>query len=361
MVSDDLDTLPFLEVSRSSYKVSDFVSWQRAGSLELSPSFQRRSVWRPIEKSYLIDTVVRGFPMPVIFLRDLPGDLDNLEPVRQVVDGQQRIRTLLTFVAPHLVQDFDEERDPFTVRQSHNAELAGLGFGQMPKYIQRRILSYQFSVDTFPSETDDREILQIFARMNSTGVKLTDQELRNAEFIGEFKNTMYRLAAEQLGRWRDWGVFSEQNIARMDEVELTSELVLLEMSGIQGRSKAALDRAYERNEEAFPTGFEVARRFQYVMDSIEAKLGPVIRELELNRRALFYPLFAVFYDAHFGLKTDLSDGRRTRPIEDRTVTRVKRSARRILERSAPAEILEQLARRTTHVSTRTSVFEYLRS
>src|SRR3954466_14555887 len=97
--------MPPLDIVRTTYRVSDFVSWQRAGALQLSPSFQRRSVWRPIEKSYLVDTVVRGFPMPVIFLRDIASGLDQLEPARQVVDGQQRIRTLLGFISSDLLPD----------------------------------------------------------------------------------------------------------------------------------------------------------------------------------------------------------------------------------------------------------------
>ena len=59
--------------------------------------------------------------------------------------------------------------------------------------------------------------------MNSTGVKLNAQELRNAEFFGEFKEVCYELATEQLNRWRHWGIFSPDRIARMMEVELTSE------------------------------------------------------------------------------------------------------------------------------------------
>src|SRR5437764_1428576 len=92
------------QITQTTYRVSDFVSWQRTGSLELSPSFQRRPVWENGAKSLLIDTISRGFPMPVLFLRDSPSGLDTMEPVREVVDGQQRIRTVMSFVAPNLLQ-----------------------------------------------------------------------------------------------------------------------------------------------------------------------------------------------------------------------------------------------------------------
>ena len=59
---------------------------------------------------------------------------------------------------------------------------------------------------------------------NATGVRLNAQEWRNAEFYGEFKTMMYELASEQLPRWRGWQIFNEYNIARMEEVELMSEV-----------------------------------------------------------------------------------------------------------------------------------------
>jgi len=51
------------QVSKTNYKVSDFISWAKASTLILSPSFQRRSVWPAGAKSYLIDTIVRGLPI----------------------------------------------------------------------------------------------------------------------------------------------------------------------------------------------------------------------------------------------------------------------------------------------------------
>jgi uncharacterized protein with ParB-like and HNH nuclease domain len=76
---------------RTQYRVVDFVSWQRAGGLELNPNFQRRPVWKKGAKSYLIDTILRGLPIPIIFLRDLRADLKTFKAKLYVVDGQQRI------------------------------------------------------------------------------------------------------------------------------------------------------------------------------------------------------------------------------------------------------------------------------
>jgi uncharacterized protein with ParB-like and HNH nuclease domain len=105
-----------INIAKTVYKVSDFLSWQWSNSLVLSPSFQRRSVWPKAAKSFLIDTVVRGLPIPIIFLRE-QTDLNTLEPIREVVDGQQRLRTLISFIEPDLLKDFDPERDSFVVKK----------------------------------------------------------------------------------------------------------------------------------------------------------------------------------------------------------------------------------------------------
>src|SRR6202142_2163126 len=113
------------QVSKTHYKVSDFITWAKAGTLILSPSFQRRSVWPVGAKSFLLDTIVRGLPIPIVFLREQKTDLDTLEPKREVVDGQQRIRTVLAFLVPSLVKNFDPNRDEFTINKTHKQELPG--------------------------------------------------------------------------------------------------------------------------------------------------------------------------------------------------------------------------------------------
>src|SRR6185369_15871597 len=158
-----------IEITRTLYKVSDFLSWQRSGGLELSPNFQRRPVWSSGAKAYLIDTIARGLPVPIVFIRERT-DLRSLEPKREIVDGQQRIRTILAFIEPSCLKDLDERRDLFDIKKSVNEDLAGKSFSALSAEIRERFLNYQFSVHILPSNTDDQLVLQIFARMNATGV-----------------------------------------------------------------------------------------------------------------------------------------------------------------------------------------------
>ena len=65
-----------IDIRRSQFSVADFLSWQKDGTLNLRPVFQRRSVWKPGAKSYFLDTVTRGLPAPIIYLRQRL-DLDS--------------------------------------------------------------------------------------------------------------------------------------------------------------------------------------------------------------------------------------------------------------------------------------------
>jgi hypothetical protein len=328
-------------IAKTVYKVSDFISWQKNKSLVLSPSFQRRSVWPKAAKSLLIDTIVRGIPIPIIFLRE-KTDLNTLEPMREVVDGQQRLRTLIAYIDSKLLKDYDKDKDSFVVKKTHNQDVAGKSFGQLDENVRRRILNYDFSVHILPSDTDDRDVLQIFARMNSTGVKLSPQELRNAEYYGVFKSLAYNLAYEQLARWRKWEIFTENDIARMVEVEETSEFLRLMMDGIQSKSQPALDEIYKTYEEDFPEAPEAARRFHNVMDKIDETLGEELSSLAFSRRALFETLFSFYYQILFGLDSSLKKRVKTNTITLQAVTTIKKASAVIMKGDLPDELSKVL-------------------
>lgn len=349
------------QVSKTHYKVSDFISWAKASTLILSPSFQRRSVWPAGAKSYLIDTIVRGLPIPIIFLREQKTDLDSLEPKREVVDGQQRIRTLLTFVQSSLIKGFDPAKDAFTIKKTHNKELADKTFKDLPTEVKQAILDYQFSVHILPSSVDDREVLQIFARMNSTGLKLNPQELRNAAFFGEFKTSMFAISAEQLQRWRTWRIFTESQISRMGEVEITSEFAqMMIKKGVVGKTQKAIDNLYKDNDEAWPERVEFERRFRYCMQELDTSVGADLANSAFRNRSAFHALFAVLYDACFGMGSDLKR-KKAEPLPTAFRTRLLKISDAITNQTAPEKFLEALARRTTHRDSRKTVIDYLRT
>jgi hypothetical protein len=103
--------------------------------------------------------------------------------------------------------------------------------------------------------------------MNSTGLKLNQQELRNAAYAGSFKSIAYELASEQLDRWREWKLFTEDQISRMKEVELVSDLLMNMELGLTGKSQTKLDKHYADRDAEWPDGvvgaFGMEKRSQF--------------------------------------------------------------------------------------------------
>jgi hypothetical protein len=370
-------SMPDYHILHTQYRVTDFVGWQRNGILQLNPNFQRRSVWKKGAKSYLIDTIVRGISMPIVFLRDLPADIHTLQSKRDVVDGQQRLRTVLAYVDPTLLPDFDPTRDDFRIDPTHNPQLGGKTFSQLSREDKQRILDYQLSVHVFPADTDDRDILQVFARMNATGTNLNGQELRNAEFFGRFKTLSYEIATEQLNRWRDlWHIFTPDQIARMNEVELTSEFMLVIMEGVLEKSNTIINAFYRDFDEKFTDSSEVASRFRGTMDTISSAFTDEHVADLFSNRTMFFALFAATYGLQFGLRSPMEGisnpvkGRLLqghmpvtkqlpRAIPQTIINQILRAAGAIKSRQVPDEVLRSVRGATTHASSRRIVIRHL--
>jgi hypothetical protein len=342
----------------NNFKVSDFLSWQRAGTLDLQPRFQRRSVWKPGAKSYLIDSLHRGLPVPLVFLRDRL-DLVTGETVREVVDGQQRLRTVLSYIDPTALPDFDAERDSFSVSKIHNVELGGKAFAELSDESRGRILSYQFSVQTLPDDMTERDILEVFARLNSTGQTLTAQELRNAAYFGAFKSFIYDLSYRYTSEWLRWGIFTPDQLSRMAEVEMASDLVYNILYGISGKSKARLDRMYDEFDSEFEQSEMVRYQFDTVMNVIEQNYGDRIRRSVFSKEVHFFSLFVYTYDVLFNVSSKTLS-RKTRPLPAGFTLGLTEASRRFKELEVPPDVLDSVARASADYGRRKTRFEYLR-
>lgn len=351
-----------LSIQKTFYKVADFISLKGRNALILSSYFQRRSVWNKGAKSFLIDTVYKGLPIPVIFLRDRGIDKKTYESVREVIDGQQRLRTIISFIAPQLLPDFNPEKDDFTVKKTHNKELAGKKFSELDEDIQNRIRDYEFTVHILASSVTDRDVIQIFRRMNATNYNLNKQELLNAQYFGEFKTSQYNLAAEQLDRWRKWDTFTEDNIARMQEVELTAELsISIFEKKILGKSTAQIANFYKKYEEKYPGRTEIEKRFRATMDFISENFPGNKNDFVFFKKTIFYTFFITCYDLLFDIDSSPTIKVNEKKVHQNTINNLKVKGDRIRERTAPKDVLEASDRRTTNPKERRILYNYLKS
>lgn len=257
------------------------------GELVLSPKFQRRSVWPAAARSSLIDTILQGYPIPPLHVRKArPKDRAN--SVLEVIDGQQRLRTIFDFVS-----------GGFKLSRTLDATWAGKGFDQLEddereKVLDRGLFVFQYSAIT------DQQVLQIFERFNVNAIPLSAQELRNGKFFGHFKQSSYGLAREYLEFWRSQHIFSDAAIARMLEVEFVSELLVAQLRGPQDK-KRTLNDLYEEYDEVWPDRSQYEDSFRVVLDTIASTLGEDLASTPFTKRPLFYTLFVAIYHRLYGL------------------------------------------------------------
>ncbi|WP_262001529.1 DUF262 domain-containing protein [Microbacterium sp. Mcb102] len=243
--------------------------------LVLKPLFQRNPVWTSTQKSYLIDSILRGYPVPEIYLQTTEDKDGNDRHI--VVDGQQRIRACLEFLAGNFALS---ERD---------ADWDGARFDDLTKDQKTALRQYRFAVRVLPA-LDETLIREIFGRLNRNNMALNKQELRNATYWGEFITTMNRLADDPF--WVDSGIFTVNDFRRMLDVEFISELAIAALYGQQNK-KDNVDRLYGEFEEEFPARAETESTFQAVCQVLTSVVD-WDSSTRWKRKSDFYTLFAFY-------------------------------------------------------------------
>jgi len=264
--------------------VSWFYDLSKRNLLDLNPPYQRRSVWNQEFKNYFVDTVLLNYPAPAIFLyEDIAADGRS---VYHVVDGKQRLMTLLEFV-----------RGDFPVSDSSPLnKLAGVYFTAFDDATKKLFWSYQFLVEYIPTD-DERVINGIFDRINRNVAKLTPQELRHARLSGEFIRASEDLS-EFMFETMPVGVprFANQSKKQMKDVEFVALLLLLLEEGAKGYSQDALDEAFTVRDESWDRKSVIVDRFRDTIKFLSIIFTSLTESKELvssrlRNQADFYSLF----------------------------------------------------------------------
>lgn len=137
--------------------------------MQLDPDFQRQEVWGSRQKSELIESILMKIPIPVFYF------FRNNEGITQVVDGRQRIGTVISFM-----------NNEFALSSlSIMKDIERKKFKDLTPAQQRAIEDYSIDVYFIQHPTPEEVMLDIFDRVNRGGTKLNKQEMRNAIYQGK--------------------------------------------------------------------------------------------------------------------------------------------------------------------------------
>ena len=272
--------------------INDLLAWRQANEdgLVLSPKYQRNIVWNQTMKSYLMDSILRGFPIPPIFIRQ-KIDPTLKQTFREVIDGQQRIRAILDFID-----------GKYTISKTHNKECGGIFFDNLPEEIKDEILSYEIQLEVI-SEKDDSQIYDMFARLNTNNIALNRQELRNAKYWGEFKIFVYDYASiKARDIFLKYNILNEKQITRMADTELLSSLIILLIDGVITETPSIIDKYYEKYNAYFENSEIISEKLNCVTDLINNYYKYVNNATAcFNRKTYYYTLFSFLTHQIYGV------------------------------------------------------------
>lgn len=277
----------------SPHPISDIRDWQAAGRLELRPDFQRRAVWSDAARIMLIDTILRDIPMPKVFVQKIIRDGSTY---RSVVDGQQRLNAILSFLS-----------NEFCLTIPYDGPYQNKRFGDLPTDVQDNILAYQIDFNEAQG-LNDAQIREVYSRVNKYTFALNKQELRKADFPGDFLRLSEKLSLHPyLEKIR---LFLPNQRRRYLDVEYASELLAAQLEGIQD-TKTSLDDFYQRYAVIPPDEqHEAIQVFSTILSDMERIFSATRQTQDRTRfrqKADFYALFVSIAEARKASSDGLGD------------------------------------------------------
>lgn len=255
----------------TNHTISDFKDWDDDSKLVIQPDFQRKAVWNPTSKVMLIDTILKKYPIPKVFIQNTT---EHGRTIRKIIDGQQRITAILEFV-----------NNKFILDKPYIGAYEGKSFAELPENEKDNILQYTIDCNEAYGYTDE-QYREIYTRLNKYTVPLNSQELRKAEFPGNFYKLSEKLAAsETLDSWK---IFTISSRRRLLDVEFISEILAALLEGPQDK-KATLDDFYRKyNDQNLD---ELENRFNQILKEIELIFpDSLISKTRFKQKADFYSL-----------------------------------------------------------------------
>ncbi|CAG0962866.1 hypothetical protein METP2_00908 [Methanosarcinales archaeon] len=252
-----------IQASVSIKKISEIYQRIKGKTLVPQPEFQRKFVWNKAHKEKFIDTILNGYPFPEIYIAQKGIDLEKIENQEVVVDGQQRLSTIVQYIEePEGSREFGK-----VVRK----------YQDLTEIEKREFLNYEVVFRAL-GDVEPETIIEIFKRINLTQYSLQQVEIENAVYDGEFITT----AKEILGSigLSDLPTFSDSEISRMADLYF----ILLLMSTIENEGYFNRDSEIETYIINFNDSYENS-------DIIKNKLISVfnlVKSLNLKPDTIWY-------------------------------------------------------------------------
>lgn len=207
-------------------------------------------IWSPAKQARFVESLLLDLPIPLLFLSD------TLEGKLEIVDGVQRINTLSTFLNGNLE----------LCGLKKLTEVNGFKFLDLPPAQQRRLQSKALRVIVLRASTSEEIRKELFDRLNTSGERARDSEVRRGAFEGDFMTFIERLA--NLPERQSIAPVSKKNQKRREHIELVLRFF-----------------AYSNNYENFKHGVQIF--IDDYIKEVKDNFSEGEMELEFKKMLLF--------------------------------------------------------------------------
>ena len=159
--------------------VKDLVDLRKAKLLIANPEYQRGVVWSDIQRKKLIDSIMRGYPLPIIYLHHIKREVAGIKQEGfEIIDGQQRITSISDYVEGGFalfdpIKDMDKARFPAFLRDQP-CPWASKYFDELDEALRNELLNTPLQVALIETN-EDNEVRDLFIRLQA-GSALNAQE-----------------------------------------------------------------------------------------------------------------------------------------------------------------------------------------
>ena len=268
------------------YTVKELVELRKHGVAKPNPEYQRGVVWKPDQQRKLIDSVMRGYQLPIIYLHDIKREIvGKTQESYDIIDGQQRIAALYLFVegAFSLYKADDEKaRFPRFLREQP-CPWGGKDFHSLSDDLKTKLLDAELPI-AFIETDDSNEVRDLFVRLQS-GLPLNSQEKRDS-YPGQFTEFVLRLGGKpEIPRYPGHDFFTrvlkmKPSSDRGKTRQLAAQIAILFLERhVKGKpyftdiNNKALDNYYYAHLD-FDSATSTCHRLMNILSKLTDLLGP---------------------------------------------------------------------------------------
>lgn len=230
--------------------------------IKVSPTYQRKFRWSNKQCSQLIESFMLGIPVPSLFMAT------NGDNTWEVVDGIQRLSTIVKFAGDNEMRAMYGLNGPLVLSDLQKLKgFVGMFFDQLPLAVQQHFWTRPAKVITLNDKSDKVVRYDLFERLNTGGVALSPQEIRDCIFQGDF--------ADKLENWsKDVNFRTAVKLTPLQQRDATAEECVLRFFAFRHRYKE-----FDHNVTEFLNKYmeTASKQFDYVVG--EAAFTKTFREL----------------------------------------------------------------------------------